>query len=161
MNDCVKIWCSNIYERRMVTLSFENIHFLDVNFINRIYSAPMGFIIEGNKLKQTKSQAIFNKCKYERITAKEYALNTTTVKIGDIVKVINPGSTYSAYYEWHGLKDYKKDFVLHDAPNRNDTYKVVNIDFHSECSSSMSALIQDIKTKQVYIIAIYSIKKVE
>lgn len=156
----VKIWCKNIHERRMVTNSFDYKYTMGTRFKYRLYDPPMGFIIDGNKLRQTKSNIIFDMCKHKQIEAKEYAINQS-VQIGELVKVMNPGATYSAYSDWHGLKGYEKYWKLYDAPHRGDIYKVINIDTHSESNANITALIQDIKTKQVYIIGNYGVRKAE
>ncbi len=74
-------------------------------------------------------------------------------KVGDKVKVINNEYTYSTYEKWINkyAMQYKKEWNGKELPDKNNEYiirvkaphGVFNIDLY---------LIQDIKTKQVYII---------
>lgn len=160
MKENMKIWCTDIDEKRMVINAFGNNYHIDSAFRNRLYSVPMGFIIEDGKLRQTKSNVIFNRCKYKETSAKEYLFNGV-VKIGETVKVTNNGATYSAYRDWHGLGDYKDNWILYDAPQNGKEYKVVNIDTHTVYNSYLIVLIQDVETEQVFIIGTNGIKKVD
>ena len=85
------------------------------------------------------------------------------MKIGDKVKIIDGGKCYSHYKEWikiHGKKyldnwEYgSRDF------NKEDTYKIVAKTRHNDYDD-MLYLIQNEKTKRVYIFGEEGIKKVK
>ena len=85
------------------------------------------------------------------------------MKIGDKVKIIDGGKCYSSYEEWikiHGKKyldnwEYgSRDF------NKEDTYKIVAKTRHNDYDD-MLYLIQNEKTKRVYIFGEEGIKKVK
>lgn len=160
MNDCVKIWCNNFNEKIMVrNLLYEN-NLLDWKLRERLYDVPMGFIIEDGKLRQTKSEMIFNKCKSQKISAIDFSLNVK-LKIGDMVEITNNWDTYSRYSQWHGLGDYKTKFKRDDVPTNGKIYKVVGMDTHTQNSTSIIILIQDTETEQVYIMGQIGIRKVD
>lgn len=80
-------------------------------------------------------------------------------KVGDIVKVINTGETYSSYSSWSGLKNFKSHYVRHKSPIKGKKYKVINLKKHDRGIFSL-ALIQDEDTTQVFIIGTVGIEKV-
>ena len=82
-----------------------------------------------------------------------------TIKVGDIVKVVNAGLYYPSYTTWKGLGKYEQNIVWHRRPSEDKKYKVINIAQHSRQDSRTLALIQDTDTTQVFIIDIVGIKK--
>lgn len=73
-------------------------------------------------------------------------------KIGDKVKVINKFYTYSRYETWINkcAMQYKKKWKEEELPNKNNEY-IIKVKAPHEDGFDIY-LIQDIKTKQVYII---------
>lgn len=73
-------------------------------------------------------------------------------KIGDKVKVINKFYTYSKYETWINkcAMQYKKKWKEEELPNKNNEY-IIKVKAPHEDGFDIY-LIQDIKTKQVYII---------
>lgn len=73
-------------------------------------------------------------------------------KIGDKVKVINKFYTYSKYETWINkcAMQYKKKWKEEELPNKNNEY-IIKVKAPHEDGLDIY-LIQDIKTKQVYII---------
>lgn len=73
-------------------------------------------------------------------------------KIGDKVKVINKFYTYSKYETWINkcAMQYKKKWKEEELPNKNNEY-IIKVKAPHENGFDIY-LIQDIKTKQVYII---------
>lgn len=81
------------------------------------------------------------------------------IKIGDIVKVIDTGETYSRYDAWRGLKGYSSHFVELKGPLVDKKYRVLNIDNHDDYAYRKLALIQDPDTTQVFIVGVKGLKK--
>lgn len=82
------------------------------------------------------------------------------IAIGDMVEVVNTGSTYSTFKHWKGLKGYEQNFVCNKSPIKNKAYKCLNIDNHGgTLEKRLVALIQDTDTTQVFIIGVKGIKK--
>jgi hypothetical protein len=74
--------------------------------------------------------------------------------VGEIVKVVDIGDTYSHYINWfkeNGLADLLKVFVREGIPTANKKYKVVARGRHSWNGDVLYA-IEDYKTKEVYLI---------
>lgn len=73
-------------------------------------------------------------------------------KVGDKVKVINKFYTYSKYKTWINkcAMQYKKKWKEEELPNKNNEY-IIKVKAPHEDGLDIY-LIQDIKTKQVYII---------
>lgn len=73
-------------------------------------------------------------------------------KVGDKVKVINKFYTYSKYETWINkcAMQYKKKWKEEELPNKNNEY-IIKVKAPHEDGLDIY-LIQDIKTKQVYII---------
>lgn len=80
--------------------------------------------------------------------------------VGDTVKVTNTSKQYDLYDTWSGLLGYKQNFVIGSDVKNEDEYKVLRIKKHDRFASTI-ALIQNLKTSQVFIINIDGIKKVE
>lgn len=74
-------------------------------------------------------------------------------KIGDKVKVINKERTYSKYNTWINkyAMQYKKKWKEAELPNKNNEY-IIKVKAPHVCFGIDLYLIQDIKTKKVYII---------
>jgi hypothetical protein len=81
-----------------------------------------------------------------------------TIKKGDMVRVVNTGSTYTAYSTWKGLKGFESHYVLRKFPIYNKKYKVLNVEKYDDRNKNV-ALIQDADTTQVFIIDIDGLKK--
>ena len=85
------------------------------------------------------------------------------MKIGDKVKIIDEGKCYSSYKEWikiHGKK-YLDNWEYGNLDfNKEDTYKIVAKTRHNDYDD-MLYLIQNEKTKRVYIFGEEGIKKVK
>lgn len=75
-------------------------------------------------------------------------------KLGNKVKVINNGYTYSTYETWINkyAMQYKKAWKEEELPNKNNEYIIKVKAPHEDGFDIYLYLIQDIKTKQVYII---------
>lgn len=54
-------------------------------------------------------------------------------KVGDIVKIINPGETYSTYETWidEHCSQYKKFFELGKRPTKNECGEIKYIGYHN------------------------------
>lgn len=75
-------------------------------------------------------------------------------KLENKVKVINNGYTYSTYETWINkyAMQYKKAWKEEELPNKNNEYIIKVKAPHEDGFDIYLYLIQDIKTKQVYII---------
>lgn len=75
-------------------------------------------------------------------------------KVGNKVKVIKNGYTYSTYETWINkyAMQYKKAWKEEELPNKNNEYIIKVKAPHEDGFDIYLYLIQDIKTKQVYII---------
>ncbi len=100
------------------------------------------------------------KLAFERLfaTEKDETTKDENIKVGDTVKCISTGSTYSTYEAWAGLGIYKQNFVKGATPMFDSEYEVINIAPHE--FGHLIALIQDKRTTQVFIIGLYGIEKV-
>ena len=80
-----------------------------------------------------------------------------------MVEVINSGDCYSTYRSWSGLGNYVQNYVNGVSAKKGMVAKVLNIKKHDNPSFTREnlALIQNPKTRQVCIIEIGGIKKVE
>lgn len=83
-------------------------------------------------------------------------------KVGDIVKIINPGETYSTYETWidEHCGQYKKFFELGERPTKNECGKIKYIGYHNVFHNKTLVAIQMITSNQVYIIGIKGLEKV-
>ena len=81
--------------------------------------------------------------------------------VGDTVKVKDTGKQYKLYGTWSGLLGYEQNFVIDSDLSKDDEYKVLRIKEHDYMPKRTLALIQNLKTTQVFIINIDGIKKVE
>lgn len=81
--------------------------------------------------------------------------------VGDTVKITDVGKQYTTYDTWSGLNGYEQNFVIDSDVSKDDEYKVLRIKEHDYIPKRTLALIQNLKTTQVFIINIDGIKKVE
>ena len=81
--------------------------------------------------------------------------------VGDTVKVTDTGKQYTTYYTWSGLDGYEQNFVIGSDVSKDDEYKVLRIKEHDYMPKRTLALIQNPKTRQVFIINLNGLKKVE
>ena len=83
-------------------------------------------------------------------------------KVGDIVKIINPGETYSTYETWidEHCEQYKKFFELGERPTKNECGEIKYIGYHNVFNNNTLVAIQMITSNQVYIIGIKGLEKV-
>lgn len=83
-------------------------------------------------------------------------------KVGDIVKIINPGETYSTYETWidEHCGQYKKFFELGERPTKNECGEIKYIGYHNVFHKKTLVAIQMITSNQVYIIGIKGLEKV-
>lgn len=89
--------------------------------------------------------------------------DNSEIHVGDMVKVIYSGYCYSAYDTWSGLGSYRQNYVKGVSTEDGMVAKVLNIAKHDNPRITLKdlALIQNPKTRQVFIIGIDGIKKVE
>lgn len=85
------------------------------------------------------------------------------IRVGDMVEVTRSGGCYSEYNTWSGLGNYRQNFVKGVSVEDGMVAKVLNIAKHDNPYIHLPdlALIQNPKTRQVFIIKIDGIKKVE
>lgn len=83
-------------------------------------------------------------------------------KVGDIVKIIDPGETYSTYETWidEHCEQYKKFFELGKRPTKNECGEIKYIGYHNVFNNNTLVAIQMITSNQVYIIGIEGLEKV-
>lgn len=83
-------------------------------------------------------------------------------KVGDIVKIINPGETYSTYETWidEHCGQYKKFFELGERPTKNECGKIKYIGYHNVFHNKTLVAIQMITSNQVFVIGVNGLEKV-
>ena len=156
----IKIWCNNGCERSNVFIKLNEKHMLNRHFVNRLYASPMGFMIdEYGNVTQTRSDLIFKMNKGKKLYAMDYICNA---KPGDMVKITDLSHGYDAYSEWWALNEYKELYKPFKSAELNRKYKLIKIEkgMNHSWSTTLLALIQDTETKQVFIIDINVIEKV-
>lgn len=87
--------------------------------------------------------------------------NENEIHVGDMVEVTYSGNCYSTYDTWGGLGSYRQNYVKGVSVEDGMVAKVLNIAKHDMAHNTCLALIQNLKTSQVFIINIKGIKKVE
>lgn len=99
----------------------------------------------------------------ENYKPEEKKEDNNKIHVGDMVEVTNAGSCFSRYGTWSGLGSYKQNFVCKVSVENGMVAKVLNIAKHDNPYMTLPdlALIQNLKTSQVFIIKIDGIKKVE
>lgn len=83
-------------------------------------------------------------------------------KVGDIVKIINPGETYSTYETWidEHCGQYKKFFELGKRPTKNKCGEIKYIGYHNVFYYKTLVAIQMITSNQVFVIGVNGLEKV-
>jgi len=81
------------------------------------------------------------------------------IKVGDKVKVVNSGMSYTTYNSWIGLRGYESHYVMEKRPVGSKTYIVLNVVEHELLKGRQLALIQDVDTTQVFIINVKGLIK--
>lgn len=75
-------------------------------------------------------------------------------KIGDMVKVIDVGETYSRFntFVYEKCNQYKDNFIIGDMPSEKEIYKVVHYGKHLD-NDDCIVVIQDLDTDQIYLVS--------
>ena len=83
--------------------------------------------------------------------------------IGDVVKIVNNGSTYSTYGTWidKNCKEYKKYYVSEASPNNGDYGIIRCLAKHGSFLNEYLALVQMITSEQVYVIGVDGLRKTD
>ena len=83
--------------------------------------------------------------------------------IGDVVKIIDNGKTYTSYTSWieHNCKEYKKYHVSHSLPNDGDYGVIRCLAKHGSFFNTNLALVQMITSEQVYVIGVDGLRKTD
>lgn len=83
--------------------------------------------------------------------------------IGDVVKIVNNGMTYSTYGTWidKNCKEYKKYHVSHSLPNDGDYGVIRCLAKHGSFFNTNLALVQMITSEQVYVIGVDGLRKTD
>lgn len=106
------------------------------------------------KFRKEFVERMINVEEYEYV--KQYGIRTS-----DIVEIRDKGYTYRNYKGWSGLttSEYEDKFVEGAMPKISSRYQVMNIAKHG-LHDAVLTLIQELSTKQVYIIGIEGLKKI-
>ncbi len=104
-------------------------------------------------------------CGMTKNKANKYLANLETVEANGesiIVKVTDCGKTYSTYKKFMNIcfPEYEKNWKNNESPKEGKEYKLIGKRKH-EVFNELVALIQDKKTKQVYLIGEKGIKEVK
>ena len=83
-------------------------------------------------------------------------------KVGDAVKVINPGETYSTYETWiyDHCEQYIKFFKIGERPEKNECGKIKYIGYHNVFHENTLVVIQMVDSNQVFVIGVKGLEKV-
>lgn len=101
------------------------------------------------------------KLAFLRLTGKtEPEIKKDSIKVGDVVKIINKMLIYSTYDYWTGLGIWKKNFISFGHPDCSKEYNVLTIEKHDQVFDDL-ALIQHPDSKQVFIIGIEGLEKAQ
>lgn len=87
-------------------------------------------------------------------------MEAKNIEVGDIVKVIEFGHTYTTYNEWFAENDYnlyQMNYHCGVLPNTQKRYEVVGVGKHQWLSDVIYA-IRDFDTHQVYLVGVDGLK---
>lgn len=156
-----KIWCWDELEKYNVFRKIDENHTFKKHFINKMYSAPMGFMIDDDgNITQTKSHKIFKMNKGDNIPPMDYFCGA---KIGDMVEVTDLMEVFNNCSDWWALDGYRHLYKVHESAKLNHKYKLIKVEksLNYPWSTTLLALIQDTETEQVYIVGQIGIRKVD
>lgn len=156
-----KIWCSNESEIYNVFRRIDKNHTFKKHFVNKMYDAPMGFMIDDDgNVTQTKSRKIFKMNKGNNIPPMDYFCDA---KIGDMVEVTDLMEVFNNCSDWWALDEYRHLYKKHESAKLNHKYKLIKVEkiLNYQWSTTLLALIQDTETEQVFIASVFAIRKAE
>jgi len=91
--------------------------------------------------------------------------NSTEIKVGDRVKVVNEGEQYDSYYTWSGWADVPLEYAVRfDYRGRlfnGEVCTVIYVGEHDNWKGHKLVVIEDCSTRQCYLIDSKGLEKCE
>lgn len=98
----------------------------------------------------------------------EYVPAKKEIKVGDRVRVVNPGKRYSSYQNWPGWEKVPLEYAVRyaycdgalDHVMKNETFRVIHITYDDLLTRVTLALIESEKYGECYLFNVDGLEKV-